>query len=167
MSWSPSAFTALELITFSPVAQTFKDETNVSILISISFYSCSILTSRFKKCVVAFLDADAAPNKPIAERYEVKSYPTIKFFPKIYKPVKGRKPKTPPTPEQITKANTKVVQDYNGGRSEADLVDFLNLKCNTFRAVGGGLNDRVSIHTNLLCCEMALMGCYGGAGRAL
>lgn len=33
-------------------------------------------------CVVAQMDADDADNKPIAARYEVRSFPTIKFFPK-------------------------------------------------------------------------------------
>jgi protein disulfide-isomerase A6 len=33
--------------------------------------------------------------------------------------------------------------DYEGGRSEADFVNFLNEKCGTQRAVGGGLTDKV------------------------
>lgn len=33
-------------------------------------------------CVVAQMDADEADNKPIAAKYEVRSFPTIKFFPK-------------------------------------------------------------------------------------
>jgi protein disulfide-isomerase A6 len=33
-------------------------------------------------CVVAQMNADEADNKPIAGRYGVKSFPTIKFFPK-------------------------------------------------------------------------------------
>ena len=33
-------------------------------------------------CVVAQMDADEADNKPIASRYDVRSFPTIKFFPK-------------------------------------------------------------------------------------
>ena len=32
--------------------------------------------------MVANLDADAAQNKPLAEKYGVQSYPTIKFFAK-------------------------------------------------------------------------------------
>lgn len=39
------------------------------------------------KCIIANFDADAAPNKPIAEKYGVNSYPTIKFFPKGHKGV--------------------------------------------------------------------------------
>jgi len=72
-------------------------------------------------CVLANFDADAAPNKPIASSYGVQSYPTLKFF------AKGTSQKTP--------------EDYTGNRSEQDLVKFMNEKCGTHRAVGGGLND--------------------------
>lgn len=33
-------------------------------------------------CVVAHMDADEADNKPIANKYDVRSFPTIKFFPR-------------------------------------------------------------------------------------
>jgi protein disulfide-isomerase A6 len=33
-------------------------------------------------CVVAQMDADAADNKPVAAKYDVRSFPTIKFWPK-------------------------------------------------------------------------------------
>jgi len=69
-------------------------------------------------CIVANLDADAEVNRPLALKYGVQSYPTIKFFPKGGEPI-----------------------DYEGGRQEADFVQFLNEKCGTHRAVGGGLND--------------------------
>jgi protein disulfide-isomerase A6 len=72
-------------------------------------------------CVVANMDADAAHNKPIAQMYSVSSYPTIKFF------EKGKENKANPIA-------------YDGGRDEKALVDFLNAKCGTHRAVGGGLN---------------------------
>lgn len=68
------------------------------------------------------MDADAAHNKGIAGEYEVTSFPTIKFFPRS---TKGKKTPVP----------------YEGGRSEADFVKFLNEHCGTNRAVGGGLND--------------------------
>lgn len=32
--------------------------------------------------VIALMDADDAENKPVAQRYGVSSFPTIKFFPK-------------------------------------------------------------------------------------
>lgn len=46
------------------------------------------------------------------------SYPTIKFFP----------------------AGSKEGEAYNGGRSEKDMVAFLNEKAGTHRAEGGGLS---------------------------
>ncbi|KAJ3021186.1 hypothetical protein HKX48_009020 [Thoreauomyces humboldtii] len=71
-------------------------------------------------CLVANVDAEKA--KDVAERYGVTGYPTLKFF-----PAKG----DPANPEA-----------YNGGRSEADFVAFLNEKCGTERAVGGGLSPK-------------------------
>ena len=68
------------------------------------------------------MDADAGHNKPVAQMYGVSSYPTLKFF--------GR-----------GKENKGNPVTYNGGRSEQAFVDFLNEKCGTQRAVGGGLHD--------------------------
>jgi len=70
-------------------------------------------------CIIANVDADAEPNRPLAQKYEVQSFPTLKFFPKGGDPVA-----------------------YEGGRDEAAFVKFLNEKCGTHRAVGGGLNDQ-------------------------
>ncbi|KAJ7650246.1 protein disulfide isomerase [Roridomyces roridus] len=70
-------------------------------------------------CVVANIDADDAKNKDLAVKYGVTSFPTIKFFGKG-----GAEPEA-----------------YEGGRSEFDFVAYLNQKCGTHRAVGGGLND--------------------------
>ncbi|KAF9003951.1 protein disulfide isomerase [Cyathus striatus] len=47
------------------------------------------------------------------------SFPTLKFF----------------------SADNKEPETYDGGRSEEDFVKFLNEKCGTQRAVGGGLSD--------------------------
>ncbi|TEB33343.1 disulfide isomerase [Coprinellus micaceus] len=70
-------------------------------------------------CIVANMNADDEKNKPLAAKYGVSSYPTIKFF---------------------GNGADKTPEDYNGGRSEALLVEFLNEKCGAQRAVGGGLN---------------------------
>lgn len=48
----------------------------------------------------------------------MKSYPTIKYYP----------------------AGSAEAVAYSGGRSEADLVSFLNDKAGTFRVAGGGLS---------------------------
>jgi protein disulfide-isomerase A6 len=77
----------------------------------------------YPQCIVANLDADAEPNRPLAEKYGITSFPTIKFFPKGGEPI-----------------------DYKGGRGEADFVQFLNENCGTHRAVGGGLNDQVGVY---------------------
>jgi thiol-disulfide isomerase/thioredoxin len=75
------------------------------------------------QCIVANVDADAESNRPLATKYNIQSFPTLKFFPKGGEPI-----------------------DYEGGRQEADFVEFLNEKCGTYRAVGGGLNDQVCVN---------------------
>jgi hypothetical protein len=79
------------------------------------------------QCIVANVDADAEVNRPLALKYGIQSFPTIKFFPKGGEPVA-----------------------YEGGRQEADFVQFLNEKCGTHRAVGGGLNDQVCANAALV-----------------
>lgn len=72
-----------------------------------------------QNCVVAKIDATAAPEA--AKRFEIKGYPTIKFF------AKGSTDKKP--------------EEYSGGRTEEDFVKFLNEKCGLSRAVGGLLTS--------------------------
>lgn len=83
---------------YETVARAFKDEDDV---------------------VVALMNADDAANKPIAQRYEVKSFPTIKFFPKDW----------------------TVPMAYPGGRSAEAFASFLNEHCGTQRSATGLLND--------------------------
>jgi len=90
---------------------------------ALSYLHTSTLNS-IPQCIVANIDADAQKNKDIAAKYGVASYPTIKFFPS---------------------GDDKTPLAYEGGRSEADLVKYLNEQCGTFRAVGGGLNAQVCI----------------------
>jgi len=71
-------------------------------------------------CVIANINADDAKNTHISQKYEVTGFPTIKFFSK----------------------DDKKPEDYEGGRTEADIVAYLNEKCGTQRAVGGGLDDK-------------------------
>lgn len=71
-------------------------------------------------CVVANVDADAEQNAALKTRYGVTGFPTIKFF--------GKDSKEEP-------------ETYSGGRTESDFVKYLNSKCGTFRAVGGGLTE--------------------------
>jgi protein disulfide-isomerase A6 len=72
------------------------------------------------QCIVANIDADAVQNKALAAKYGVTSFPTIKFF--------GKNSKENP-------------ENYDGPRSEAAFIEFLNNRCNVHRAVGGGLNE--------------------------
>ncbi|KAK5122118.1 hypothetical protein LTR85_004364 [Meristemomyces frigidus] len=68
--------------------------------------------------LIAKVDCEADNAKATAREAGVKSYPTIFYYPK------GSKEGIP----------------YQGGRSEKDLVSFLNEKAGTYRAVGGGLD---------------------------
>ena len=72
-----------------------------------------------KDVVIANVDADAAANKDLAQRFGVSGFPTIKFFPK----------------------NDKSGQDYNEGRDGEAFVKFINEKAGTKRILGGGLNE--------------------------
>ncbi|EER38884.1 disulfide-isomerase tigA [Histoplasma capsulatum H143] len=67
---------------------------------------------------IAKVDADAENSRRTAELFDIRSYPTIKFFPRG--------------------SNDPV--DYAGGRSEEDFVVYLNEKSGTHRVVGGGLD---------------------------
>ncbi|KAF7899662.1 hypothetical protein EAF00_003998 [Botryotinia globosa] len=68
--------------------------------------------------VIAKVDAEAENSKATAKDQGVTSYPTIKFFPK----------------------GSTEAEAYSGGRSEKDIVEFMNSKAGTHRAVGGGLD---------------------------
>ena len=82
---------------------------------------CVILHGQ--QCIVANVDGDAKRNAELSKKYEISGYPTLKFF---------------------SKDNKDKPLDYEGGRTEEDIVSFLNEKCGTQRAVGGWLNDEVS-----------------------
>jgi protein disulfide-isomerase A6 len=68
--------------------------------------------------VIGKIDAEAENSKATAKDQGVSSYPTIKFFP----------------------AGSTDGELYNGGRSEDDLVAFINEKVGTHRVAGGGLD---------------------------
>ena len=68
--------------------------------------------------LIAKVDCEAPNAKAIAGDQGVKSYPTIKYFPK----------------------GSKEAVDYAGGRTEPDFVEFMNEKAGTHRLVGGGLD---------------------------
>jgi protein disulfide-isomerase A6 len=70
--------------------------------------------------LVAKVDAEAENSKATAESQGVKSYPTIKFFPK----------------------GSKEPVAYEGGRTAQALVDYINEKAGTHRLVGGALDAK-------------------------
>lgn len=69
--------------------------------------------------VIGKVDCDDERSKGIKRSEGIKSFPTIKFYPK---------------------GSTEAV-DYSGGRSEADFISFLNEQTGTHRAPGGGLDS--------------------------
>ena len=68
--------------------------------------------------LIAKVDCEAPNAKSTAEDAGVTSYPTIKYYPK---------------------GSIEAVP-YSGGRSEADLISFMNEKAGTHRAAGGSLD---------------------------
>jgi protein disulfide-isomerase A6 len=68
--------------------------------------------------VIAKVDAEAENSKATAKEYGVTSYPTIKFFPK----------------------GSTEAEDYTGGRSEVELLEFVNAQTGARRVPGGGLD---------------------------
>ncbi|KAF8926956.1 hypothetical protein BGZ47_002453 [Haplosporangium gracile] len=71
------------------------------------------------KKTVTIANLDATVETATAEKFGVKGYPTIKFF-----------------------AADGTVEDYNGGRSEQDFIDFINKKAGTQRVAGGSLSAK-------------------------
>jgi protein disulfide-isomerase A6 len=69
--------------------------------------------------LIAKVDCEAENAKATAQEAGVKSYPTINYYPK------GSKEPVP----------------YQGGRSENDLVKFMNEKAGTHRMAGGALDS--------------------------
>lgn len=68
--------------------------------------------------LIAKVDCEADNAKATAQNAGVKSYPTINFYPK---------------------GSTEGIP-YTGGRSQADLISFMNEKAGTHRIIGGGLD---------------------------
>ncbi|KAI4261954.1 MAG: hypothetical protein L6R42_002863 [Xanthoria sp. 1 TBL-2021] len=77
--------------------------------------------------VIAKVDAEAENSKSTAEAQGVKSYPTIKYFPK----------------------GSTTPEPYEGGRSEKNILEFMNLKAGTHRTVGGGLDAKAGVIISL------------------
>ena len=68
--------------------------------------------------VIAKVDADSEAGRPLGTRFDVKGFPTLKYFPK----------------------GSTTAEEYNGGREVSDFVTFLNSKAGTARLATGGLS---------------------------
>ncbi|KAL8972735.1 MAG: hypothetical protein Q9183_000386 [Haloplaca sp. 2 TL-2023] len=77
--------------------------------------------------VIAKVDAEAENSKSTAQDQEVKSYPTIKYFPR----------------------GSTTPEPYTGGRSEEALLTFMNEKAGTHRTTGGGLDAQAGLVASL------------------
>ena len=73
--------------------------------------------------VIAKVDAEAENSKATALSQDVKSYPTIKFFPR----------------------GSTEPELYSGGRTEKDILSFVNKKSGTHRTASGGLDTQAGI----------------------
>ncbi|KAJ1980432.1 hypothetical protein H4R35_001128 [Dimargaris xerosporica] len=74
------------------------------------------------ECLITKVDATEEPD--LGTRFDIQGYPTIKFFPKG--------------------AGSAPIE-YDGGRTEADFVQFLNEHCGTKRLPGGGLSTDAGV----------------------
>lgn len=69
--------------------------------------------------LIAKVDAEAENSKATAQDQGVNSYPTIKYFPK----------------------GSTIPEPYEGGRTEQDILSFMNEKAGVHRTVGGKLDE--------------------------
>jgi protein disulfide-isomerase A6 len=69
--------------------------------------------------VIAKVDCEAENSKSLAAEFQIKGFPTIKYFP----------------------AGSSEGVPYEGGRTEDSLVKYINEKVGTHRVVGGGLDE--------------------------
>lgn len=93
---------------------------------------CKKLTPEYEKAAAAFkadknvviAKMDADKHKDIPSRYDIKGFPTIKFFPR---------------------GSAKNAEDYNGARDAEGIVNFINGKANLFRTSSGSLTDEAGL----------------------
>ncbi|GJJ08630.1 hypothetical protein Clacol_002849 [Clathrus columnatus] len=133
----PSAVTQLNYLTLE---ETINDPTK-SVLVAYTASwcgHCKALKPTYEKVatdfksepdvIIANYECDAEPNKPLAEKMGIGSFPTLRFYPK---------------------GIDKNPVAYDKGRGEQDFIDFINKETGTFRTIGGGLNDAAGRATKL------------------
>ncbi|KAL8951878.1 MAG: hypothetical protein Q9222_002184 [Ikaeria aurantiellina] len=77
--------------------------------------------------LIAKVDAEAGNSKATAQAQGVKSYPTIKYFPR----------------------GSTTPEPYESGRSEKDILTFMNEKAGTHRLAGGGLDEKAGVISSM------------------
>ena len=77
--------------------------------------------------VIAKVDAEAENSKATAQNQGVKSYPTIKYFPK----------------------GSTTPEPYEGGRTEQAILVYMNEKAGTHRMAGGLLDENAGLIPDL------------------
>lgn len=112
---------------------------------------CKSLAPKYEKVAQTFegetdvviAKCDATENNDLATRFGVTGYPTIKWFP----------------------MGNKEGEDYSGGRTESDFIEFINKNAGTERVIGGGYlptagrNDALdALVVEFLAAEEALRG---------
>ncbi|KYK58677.1 putative protein disulfide-isomerase precursor [Drechmeria coniospora] len=86
--------------------------------------------------MVAKVDADAADGKLVGKEYGITGYPTLKYF----------------------RAGSKKAEPYEGGRTEADFVEFMNGIAGTQRMPGGELNSQAGTVASLDTLVSKMLG---------
>ncbi|OWZ68870.1 protein disulfide-isomerase domain [Cryptococcus neoformans] len=124
----PPAYTELDVSNFDEVV--LNESKNVLVAFTAPWCGhCKNMKPAYEKVakifssepdvVIALMDADDAENKPVAQRYGVSSFPTIKFFPK----------------------GSKEPVAYDSGRTAEQFVNWINEKSGTHRSVSGLLSE--------------------------
>lgn len=126
---APSSVVALDKDSFDKVVDGSKH-------VLVEFYApwcghCKTLAPKYeelgkvyqteKEVVIAKVDADQAQNKPLAQKFGVTGFPTLKYFPK----------------------GSTEAEAYSGAREVESFVTFLNEKAGTKRLAKGGLMSDV------------------------
>ncbi|ODO08204.1 protein disulfide-isomerase domain [Cryptococcus amylolentus CBS 6273] len=124
----PPAYTELDYTNFDDIA--LDENKNVLVAFTAPWCGhCKNMKPAYEKVakiyeadsdvVIALMDADEADNKPIASRYGVASFPTIKYFPK----------------------GSKEPVAYDSGRTAEQFVKWINEKAGTHRDLSGLLTE--------------------------
>ncbi|KAF2767720.1 disulfide isomerase [Teratosphaeria nubilosa] len=127
---APAAPTAVEMLNDKSFKELIGGDKDALVAFTAPWCGhCKSLASTWEKVaqdfaaesgvLVAKVDCEAENAKATAKEAGVSSYPTINYYPK---------------------GSTEAIP-YTGGRSEEDLVKFLNEKAGTHRSVGGGLDS--------------------------